>query len=179
MPTIRLKSWLIAKSEMPPPQIQIGDEPSFEVQLPLFDDVSPVESATPSADARATEMGADSVSIPLNRIAHARSGDKGNDSNIAILARREDYFPLLREFLSPELVARHFAEDITGTVERFEAPGLHGLNFLLHDALGGGGMSSMRIDPQGKALGQRLLEMELPVPRDVADKLGLATAVTA
>ena len=179
VPTIRLKSWLIAKSEMPPPQIQIGDEPSFVVQLPLFDEVSPVESATPSADARATEMGADSVSIPLNRIAHARSGDKGNDSNIAILARREDYFPLLREFLSPELVARHFAEDITGAVERFEAPGLHGLNFLLHDALGGGGMSSMRIDPQGKAFGQRLLEMELPVPRDVAEKLGLAVAASS
>ncbi|WEK46269.1 MAG: DUF1446 domain-containing protein [Candidatus Andeanibacterium colombiense] len=179
VPTIRLRSWLIAKSELPPSHVQLNDEPWFQVQLPVSDEADPVEGVTPAIAAPAAQASEDTVGIPLLRLAHARSGDKGNASNIAIIARREDYFPLLREFLTPSLVAKHFSEDVAGAVERFEAPGLHGLNFLLHEALGGGGMSSMRIDPQGKAFGQRLLEMELPLPRAVAEKLGLAASLPA
>ncbi|MBO9603747.1 MAG: DUF1446 domain-containing protein [Novosphingobium sp.] len=180
VPTIRLKSWLIAKSELPAPRVQVGEEPWFEVELPAYG--GEVGADVPSAPAREGSRampGEDAVAIPLSHIARARSGDKGNDSNIAILARSADYFPLLRDHLSAELVARHFAEDIAGPVDRFEAPGLCGLNFLLHEALGGGGISSMRIDPQGKAFGQRLLELELPLPREAAVKLGLTADATA
>ena len=99
------------------------------------------------------------------RLAYARSGDKADTSNIAIIARRADYVPLLRRELTPERVAKHFAHLVQGPVQRFEAPGLNAFNFLLSNALGGGGMASRRIDSQGKAYAQMALEMTIAVPR--------------
>jgi hypothetical protein len=113
----------------------------------------------------------DEVEVALSRLALARSGDKGNSSNIAIIARRPEYVPVLRRVLTPERMAAHFAGLVHGTVQRFEAPGLNAFNFLLDDALGGGGMASLRIDPQGKAYGQMALEMMIPVPRSMAEAL--------
>jgi hypothetical protein len=104
------------------------------------------------------------VEVPLMRVAHARSGDKGNSSNIAIFCRKPEYADHLRTVLTPERIAGHFKLVADGPVERFEAPGLHAFNFLIQSALGGGGMASPRIDPQGKAYGQRALEMIVPVP---------------
>ena len=104
------------------------------------------------------------VEVDLRSLAVARSGDKGNASNIAIIARDPEYVPLLRREVTPERIAAHFEGLVHGTVTRFEAPGLHAFNFLLEDALGGGGMASRRIDPQGKAFGQMALEMKIKVP---------------
>jgi hypothetical protein len=104
------------------------------------------------------------VDLPLLRLAYARSGDKGNSSNIAIIARRSEYLPLLRRELTPERMVAHFGDLVAGPAVRFEAPGLHALNFLMANALGGGGMASLRIDPQVKAYGQMALEMTVPVP---------------
>ncbi|WP_029922325.1 acyclic terpene utilization AtuA family protein [Nevskia soli] len=102
--------------------------------------------------------------LPLIALAYGRSGDKGDSANIGVLARRPEFAPLLRAQLDADAVTRHFAHFVRGRVERFEIPGLHGFNFLLHEALGGGGMASLRYDPQGKMLAQILMDFPLQVP---------------
>lgn len=105
--------------------------------------------------------------VELRRIAHARSGDKGNIANIGLIALRPEYYAVLVEQVTPERVKKHFREICFGPVERFEMPNLHALNFLLHDALDGGGTLSLRIDPQGKTYSGALLRMEVDVPENL------------
>ncbi len=102
--------------------------------------------------------------VPLIRLAYARSGDKGDDANIGVIARRPEYLPALRAALTEAAVQRWFAHLVEGPVERYEWPGIHGFNFLLRRALGGGGIASLRNDPQGKAYAQMLLDVPVPVP---------------
>ncbi len=99
--------------------------------------------------------------IRLIDIAHARSGDKGDTGNVGVIARREEFYPLLVKYLTVERVRNHFKSIVRGGVERFELPNLHALNFLLHEALGGGGTSSLKLDAQGKTLASALLRMEI------------------
>lgn len=101
--------------------------------------------------------------IPLSRIAHARSGDKGDTSNIGIIAFHPRHYPLLAREVTAERVKHFFGEMVKGKVERYELPNLGALNFLLHEALGGGGTLSLRIDAQGKTFGAALLRMEIEV----------------
>lgn len=104
------------------------------------------------------------MKVQLRTIAHARSGDKGDTANIGLIALKPaDYSLLVRE-VTAERVKRHFAEICRGEVERFELPNLHALNFVLHAALDGGGLVSLRTDSQGKTLGAALLRMEIEVP---------------
>jgi hypothetical protein len=99
----------------------------------------------------------------LGEIAHTRSGDKGDTSNIGVIAfRPEDYAIVLRE-VTPERVKAHFGDLVKGDVERFELPNLYAINLLLHEALGGGGTVSLRVDAQGKTYGAGLLRMEIDV----------------
>ena len=102
--------------------------------------------------------------VPLIALAYGRSGDKGDSANIGVLARHPEFVPLLREQLSVEAVKQYLAHFVRGKLERFEVPGLHGFNFLLHEALGGGGMASLRYDPQGKMLAQILMDFPVQVP---------------
>ena len=114
---------------------------------------------------------ATSCSVPLVRLAFARSGDKGNLSNIGVVARRPEYLGYIRAALTGQAVAQWLAHVFAGgrgRVERFDLPGIGALNFLLHDALGGGGIASLRNDPQGKALAQQLLEFPVPVTEAIA-----------
>ncbi|HUI31792.1 MAG TPA: hypothetical protein VLX91_16405 [Candidatus Acidoferrales bacterium] len=104
--------------------------------------------------------------VQLLKLAHARSGDKGDASNIGLIARRPEYYPILKEKVTAEVVRRHFAGICKGEVDRFELPNLHALNFLLHEALGGGGTVSLRNDAQGKTLSTALLRLEIEVPDD-------------
>ena len=123
----------------------------------------------------AEKMETTATSVPLVRLAFARSGDKGNNSNIGVMARKAAYAPYIRAALSEAAVANWFAhlfDGGKGRVERFDLPGTHALNFLLHDALGGGGVASLRNDPQGKALAQMLLEYPVPVPAAIAREVG-------
>ena len=101
--------------------------------------------------------------IPLSRIAHARSGDKGDTSNIGIIAFHERHYPALVREVTAQRVKEFFGELVKGKVERYELPNLAALNFLLHEALGGGGTLSLRIDAQGKTLSAALLRMEIEV----------------
>jgi hypothetical protein len=103
------------------------------------------------------------MKIQLSRIAHARSGDKGDTSNIGVIAFDARHYPLLLREVTAERVKHFFGEMAKGNVERYELPNLGALNFLLHEALGGGGTLSLRIDAQGKTLGAALLRMEIEV----------------
>lgn len=103
------------------------------------------------------------MKIPLSRIAHARSGDKGDMANIGIIAYREDQYAVLVREVTPERVKAFFRGFVKGRVERYELPNLGALNFLLYEALGGGGTLSLRTDAQGKTLGAALLKMEIEV----------------
>ncbi len=104
------------------------------------------------------------IEVPLIRLAWARSGDKGDTSNIGVIARRPEWLPLLREQLTTEAVKAHLAHAVKGTVTRYDVPGIHGFNFVCEQALAGGGMASLNNDALGKGMGQMLLTMPLRVP---------------
>ncbi len=105
--------------------------------------------------------------IRLIQLAHARSGDKGDTVNVGVIARRPEWYPLLADQVTVERVKRHFG-DAVGDVQRFELPNLNALNFLLHNALGGGGTVSLMTDAQGKTFSTAMLRLELDVDDDVA-----------
>jgi hypothetical protein len=100
---------------------------------------------------------------PLNMIAHTRSGDKGDTSNIGVIARKPEHYRVILREVTPERVKAFFGDMVKGRVERFELPNLGAINLLLHEALGGGGTVSLRIDAQGKTYGAALLRMEVEV----------------
>jgi hypothetical protein len=127
---------------------------SSEAQLPMW-----AEPAEPQQRVR------------LIQLAWARSGDKGDMSNIGVVARRPEWLPLLWDRLTPEVVQAYFQHLVHGPVERFHLPGISAINYLLHQALDGGGPASSRIDPLGKGMAQMLLDIELLVPASVAAKL--------
>lgn len=160
-PVVRLFTFFIPKAEMPTPRVSMGDALQ-EITIPSGREVA--HQATPAGEL-APVTGEPTVEVPLIRLAYARSGDKGDASNIALIARLPEFLPLIRREVTPDRMLEHFAGLVEGPVERFEAPGLNALNYLLRNALGGGGMASMRLDPQGKAFGQMALEMMVPVPR--------------
>ena len=108
-------------------------------------------------------------SVPLARIADARSGDKGEGSNVGVLAKSPAAYTFLREALTIERVGEFAGEINRGAVTRYEADNLLVLNFILADSLGGGGSASLRTDAQGKTHGLALLRMQLEVPQDVLD----------
>jgi hypothetical protein len=109
--------------------------------------------------------------VRLIQLAWARSGDKGDMSNIGVVARRPEWLPLIWNRLTPEVVQAYFKHLVHGPVERFHLPGISAINYLLHQALDGGGPASSRIDPLGKGMGQMLLDIELLVPASVAAQL--------
>ena len=106
--------------------------------------------------------------VRLEDIAHARSGDKGDGSNVGIIAYTEAGFRFLQRELTTERVKHHFSSICKGGVDRFEVPNLKAINFILHDSLGGGGSESVKTDAQGKTHGQALLRMELDLPGDLS-----------
>lgn len=107
-------------------------------------------------------------------LAHTRAGDKGDLCNVGIIARRPEYYPVLVEQVTAERVKAWFGDWVKGPVERFELPNLEALNFVLHGALDGGALVSLRLDTQGKTYGYGLLRMPVEVPDglDVPDLVG-------
>lgn len=108
------------------------------------------------------------MKVQLIRLAHARSGDKGDTGNVGLIARKPEYYPLLAKYVTAEAVRRHFEGICLGPVERYELPNLRALNFLLHDALGGGGTVSLKNDAQGKTLSSALLRMYIDVEETIS-----------
>ena len=117
--------------------------------------------------------------IQLLHLAHARSGDKGDTANVGVIALRPEYYPVLVEQLTTERVKRHFEGIAHGPVERYELPNLEALNFLLHNALGGGGTVSLKTDAQGKVLSTAILRMEVEVPEELAASARAASGAAA
>ncbi|MEN2396800.1 acyclic terpene utilization AtuA family protein [Pseudomonas halotolerans] len=169
-PLIRLFSFLIDKSAC---RLDIElDRQRHPCLLPAVKALQtrdlPVAPDLPKPRGRAD------ASVPLVKLAVARSGDKGNHSNIGVLARAPEYLPWIAEALTPQVLVdwmSHVLDPLLGRVERWYLPGTHSLNFVLENALGGGGVASLRIDPQGKAFAQQLLEIQIPVPQSIADQV--------
>lgn len=111
------------------------------------------------------------MKVQLVKLAHARSGDKGDTANVGLIALKDEFYPLLVREVTTERVKRHFTGICQGDVERFELPNLHALNFLLHESLGGGGTLSLMTDAQGKTFSTALLRLEIDIPDDEADRL--------
>ena len=114
------------------------------------------------------------MKVSLLKLAHARSGDKGDTANVGLIALKDEYYPLLVQHVTAEAVKQHFGSMVKGDVERFELPNLGALNFLLHGALGGGGTLSLMTDAQGKTFSTALLRMNIDVPDETAVALSLA-----
>ncbi|EPF6424489.1 TPA: DUF1446 domain-containing protein [Acinetobacter baumannii] len=167
-PVIKLFSFLIDKNQV---NVEIDFEGKrYPVEIPQG--VSTEQLPTLTAGENAVYQG-DEIEVPLIEIAHARSGDKGNHSNIGVIARKADYLPWIRAALTEQSVAsymQHVLDAEKGRVIRYELPGLNALNFMLENALGGGGVASLRIDPQGKAFAQQLLDMPVKVPAHLLEK---------
>ena len=158
-PLVRLFSCLVPKAAV---RIEVDGQAFSEAvhaEATATPAVSPA-SAEPLSPARLT------ITVPLIALAYGRSGDKGDSANIGVIARRAEFLPLLRHQLSADAVREYLAHLVEGDVRRYEWPGLGGLNFLLSQALGGGGMASLRHDAQGKMLAQILMGFPLQVPRD-------------
>jgi hypothetical protein len=112
------------------------------------------------------------MKVLLTKLAHARSGDKGDTANVGLIALREQIYPLLVREVTVQRVKQHFKGICKGAVERFELPNLGALNFLLHESLGGGGTVSLMTDAQGKTFSTALLRMEIEISDDEARSLG-------
>ncbi|WP_447507290.1 acyclic terpene utilization AtuA family protein [Acinetobacter oleivorans] len=167
-PVIKLFSFLIDKNQI---NIEIDfDGNRYQVEIPR--NTSTEQFNTLAAGESAVYQG-NEIEVPLIEIAHARSGDKGNHSNIGVIARKAEYLPWIRAALTEQTVAsymQHVLDAEKGRVIRYELPGLNALNFMLENALGGGGVASLRIDPQGKAFAQQLLDMPVKVPANLLEK---------
>ena len=166
-PVVRLFSCLVPKSQLSA-SIDMGAQRVVAPQLSgrPFDvrALPAVSGPLPAANAFARGTRA----VPLVQLAWGRSGDKGDAANIGVIARKPEYLPFIRAAVTEEAVARWFAHLMTGRVQRYDLPGTQALNFMLHEALGGGGIASVRMDSQGKAYAQMLLDHPVPIPADMA-----------
>lgn len=166
-PVVRLFSCLIPKTQVSA-SIDMGGQAVVAPQWSgkPFDPAALPQVGGPLPGADAFARG--TRTLPLVRLAWGRSGDKGDAANIGILARKPQYLPFIRAALTEAAVAAWFAHLVKGRVQRFDLPGTQALNFLLDEALGGGGIASVRMDPQGKAYAQMLLDFPVPIPADLA-----------
>lgn len=168
VPVVRLFSMLVDKADVPVSIALDGRE------LPVVVHSSSA-AKPPTGPEYAAPISKNEATIPiqLSRLAYARSGDKGDTANIGVVARRPEYYDLLRQYLTADVMKGFFDHFVRGDVERYEVPGIKGLNFVLNSALGGGGIASLRIDPQGKCLAPILLDLNLDVPISDARENGL------
>jgi hypothetical protein len=171
-PCIKQLSFLLDKARVQP-VVHLPDGTQARPDIPRGQEADAAATlAAPAGDASApahrADTHADWRTVPLIELAWARSGDKGDTSNIGVIARHPDELALLREQLTPQAVAAHLAahlaDGVRGTVTRYELPGIHAFNFVCEQALGGGGMASLRHDPLGKGMAQLLLAMPISVP---------------
>jgi hypothetical protein len=169
-PIVRLFSFLIEKAQV---EIRVEVDGKVFTSRESESSAVAVQPSRPVAPDQAPPAGR-TIDVPLVRLAVARSGDKGNDANIGVMARRAEFLPFIRAALTPEAVKRYFAHVAHGAVQRYELPGLNALNFVLKDSLGGGGTSSTNLDVQGKTYAQLLLGIHVAVPERWANELGAA-----
>ena len=167
-PVVRLFSFLIAKSDVRLTIIDDNGRATHEEPSgTAFDTKAIKRVAAPKLPPSKSKM----IDVPLIRLAWARSGDKGNKANIGVLPRSTAFAPWIWNVLTEEVVQKRFAHFTDKSVERHFLPGTQSMNFLLHDALGGGGMASLRNDPQGKCFAQILLQVPISIPAELMEEL--------
>jgi acyclic terpene utilization AtuA family protein len=171
-PIVRLASCLVPKTSVHVSIETQGGviEVAAAAVVPATVAAGPVAPAAPAVSGSAAGDAGSAPTgpwreVPLLRLAHGRSGDKGDTANIGVLARRPEFVPLLAQALTPQAVRAWLAHLVEGEVERFDWPGLDGWNFVLRRALGGGGVASLRYDPQGKSYAQILMDLPVRVPQ--------------
>lgn len=162
-PSIRQFAFMVDKSLLQPRVLIDGR--AIDVPIPSCQPPVPEPQAEPSSARGDTRETGEMVEVPLIRVAWARSGDKGDTSNIGVIARRPEWLPHLRAQLTESSVREWLAHLVQGEVTRYDLPGIHALNFVCTQALGGGGMASLRNDPLGKGMAQILLSLPVQVPR--------------
>jgi hypothetical protein len=160
-PVVRLFSFLTDRTRVKGSVIVDGRAVPFEEGFSL---ATPSRIHESPAEAASTSGHCDLRTVPLLRVAHGRSGDKGDMANIGIIARSDALYAVLLQSLTADAVRDYFEHVAKGKVSRYSLPGFNALNFTLENALGGGGMASLRYDPQGKALAQMLLDMPVSIP---------------
>jgi hypothetical protein len=166
-PLVKPFAFLLDKSALEVGFVLDGERHAVPIPRSEGDDaIPPIEAPVPWQ-----ESGEPTERVRLLQLAWARSGDKGDLSNIGLIARRPEWLPLLWARVTPEVVRAYFAHLVHGRVERFHLPGIAAMNLLLHEALDGGGPASRRMDPLGKGMAQMLLDMEIEVPRSIARAL--------
>lgn len=165
-PVIRMFSCLVPKSQVPVTIDLEGKQIALQegARSGGFNPASLPTEAPPVA----SQAAGDTKTVPLIALAYGRSGDKGDNANVGIFARKPEYQPILNSEVTEEAVAKYFAHRIKGPVTRWRLPGINGFNFLLRQALGGGGMASLKADPLAKAFAQMLLDMPVKVPASLA-----------
>lgn len=178
-PVVRLFSFLLPRSAVAV-QVELdGRELAYREEAALDGSLRAASPATLPAAADGGPL----VEVALEAVALGRSGDKGDKANIGLIARHADFLPWVAAHFTEEAVASFFDHFLEAgqerPVERFYLPGVHALNFLLHRVLGGGGVASLRADPQGKSYAQLLLTCPLPVPRALLEAHGLADQILA
>ncbi len=166
-PCIRLFSFLLQKG-----QVEVfvwADEVARRINVPASGGFQGGGATNVTINPEA--LPAREAEVPLVKLALARSGDKGDFANIGVIARKPEYLPFVKAALTETAVAEYFSHLVKGSVQRWDVPGVDGLNFLMQQALGGGGVASLNVDPQGKAYAQMLLDYSVPVPADLAETL--------
>lgn len=162
-PVLRLFSMLLRKDRVAL-SVRVGDREALPVPVPVEGQSLPASVPDEALPVRLPD--GETVTVPLVSLVYGRSGDKGDDSNIAIIARRPEFVEEIARQLTSDAVKEYMAHVVAGPVERFVWPGLDAFNFLLHRSLGGGGIASLRYDPQGKAHAQMLMDFPVRVPAD-------------
>lgn len=166
-PVVRLFSFLTDRSLVKATVSMDGQQLPFEEKFtPDSSDVALAQAYMPADPSKGATL-----TVPLLRVAHGRSGDKGDMANIGIIARSDALYAVLLKNLTADSVRDYFAHVAKGKVSRYSLPGFNALNFTLENALGGGGVASLRYDPQGKALAQMLLDIPVDVPAALLENL--------
>ena len=164
-PLMRVHSCMLEKRHVPV-KVQLGDQiiikNSYESDASLA-----AKQPAYKADDQASLEADDMVSVPLERLVFGRSGDKGDNANIGLICRKQEYLPFIADQVSAARVAEYFAHLIEGEVTRYYVPGFAAFNFLLTEALGGGGTASLRLDSQAKTYAQMLLSLDINIPANL------------
>ncbi len=167
-PMIRQYAFLLDKTALQPAVVMAEERQPVVIAAHVNQPVAE-KKGSPQAAFAAPALGDDAVTVPLIQLAYARSGDKGDTSNIGIIARQAAYLPYIKASVTEKTVADWLAHLVKGQVTRFDLPGIHAVNFVCEQALGGGGMSSLRNDPLGKGMAQMVLSMPVRVPQGLLD----------
>jgi hypothetical protein len=165
---------LLDKSALQPAVVMDGERTLVKSSVDFATSVrvEPVETSAPLSQAQgergldgARDVDKESITVPLIQLAYARSGDKGDTSNIGIIARQSAFLPYIKASITEDTLKAWLAHLVKGKVTRYDLPSINAVNFVCEQALGGGGMSSLRNDPLGKGMAQILLDMPVQIPK--------------